>query len=117
MLWARLCSYRPRFTRQHRVGPYILDLACRGPKVGVELDGSQHLERAAYDRTRTVFLERLGWRVLRFWNGDVLAHPDGVAEAILLEVAARLPPTHPQPLPVSREGRPRRPRSRKTPPP
>jgi very-short-patch-repair endonuclease len=91
------------------VGSFIIDLACRSAKLAVELDGSQHLERAAYDRTRTEFLENLGWRVIRVWNSEVADDPDGVAEAILQAVEERLV-THPRPLPVSREGRSRRPR-------
>ena len=59
------------------------------------------------DMTRTAFLESLGWRVIRFWNSDVIENPDGVAEAILASVADKLGPTHPQPLP-SREGSRRR---------
>jgi very-short-patch-repair endonuclease len=113
-LWRILGAYRPRFTRQHVVGPYILDLACREVKLAVEIDGSQHL-RDARDRDRTRFLEGLGWKVVRYWNSEVAENPDGVAGAILGEVRARLGPTHPQPLPVSREGRKRRPISRLAP--
>jgi len=103
-LWRILSRCRPRFTRQHVVGPYILDLACRGVKPAVEIDGSQHVE-GGRDQARTRFLETLGWKVIRFWNSEVIENPDGVAEAILAEVSACLDPTHPRPLPVSREGR------------
>lgn len=103
-IWRLICHHRPRFTRQHVVGPYILDIACRKAKLAVEFDGSQHAERAARDAERTAYLESLGWRVLRFWNSDVDENAEGVAEAILLEVAATLGSTHPQPLPVFREG-------------
>ncbi|WP_242187392.1 DUF559 domain-containing protein [Sphingomonas sp. CARO-RG-8B-R24-01] len=107
LIWLRLRSYRPRFTRQLVVGHAILDLACRSVRLAVELDGSQHIE-SARDAERTEFLERIGWSVLRFWNSDVVANPDGVAEAILIAVADRLGATHPQPLP-SREGRKKKP--------
>jgi BirA family biotin operon repressor/biotin-[acetyl-CoA-carboxylase] ligase len=103
-VWRLIRHHRPRFTRQHVVGNYILDIACREAKLAVELDGSQHLDDKADDEKRTVFLESLGWRVIRFWNSEVTENPDGVAEAIILEVAARLQRTHPQPLPVFREG-------------
>lgn len=103
LIWLRLRSYRPRFTRQLIVGRYILDLACRSARLAVEFDGSQHIESVP-DAERTVFLKSIGWSVLRFWNSDVLSNPDGVAEAILIAVADRLGPTHPHPLP-SREGR------------
>jgi BirA family biotin operon repressor/biotin-[acetyl-CoA-carboxylase] ligase len=99
-----LSPYRPRFTRQHPVGNYILDLACRSVKLAIEIDGSQHIENVG-DAERTAFLERLGWKVIRFWNSEVAENPEGVAERIIEEVAARLQPTHPQPLPVPREGR------------
>ena len=102
-VWLRIRAYRPRFTRQLVVGSYIVDIACREAKLAIELDGSQHVE-SAYDEARTAFLKNAGWTVLRFWNSDVIANPDGVAEAILAEVGSRLGPTHPQPLP-SREGR------------
>jgi len=110
-LWHILSRYRPRFTRQLVVGPYIIDLACRQARLAIELDGSQHLDALAYDAGRTAYLEKQGWRVLRFWNGEVLANAEGVVEAILSEAAECLGGTHPRPLP-SREGRERRPRSR-----
>ena len=110
-IWARICTYRPRFTRQLRIGGYIVDLACRTAKVGVEFDGSQHHDQIKYDTSRTAFLEALGWHVVRVWNSDVLANPDGAAQHILETVAQRIA-THPRPLP-SREGRTRHPRARK----
>lgn len=103
-LWRLIRHHRPRFTRQHVVGNYIIDFACREAKLAVELDGSQHLERSVEDQERTAFLESLGWRVLGFWNSEVSGNPEGVAEAILFEVTAELQPTHPQPLPACREG-------------
>lgn len=98
-IWHRIRHHRPRFTRQLPVGPYIIDLACRSLRVAVELDGSQHVDSADYDAARTGFLTALGWTVLRFWNSDVRANPDGVAEAIMAAVANNNGPTHPQPLP------------------
>ena len=69
MLWLRLRQYRPRFTRQLVIGPYIIDLACRQARVAVELDGGQHAERTVdYDRRRTAFLEDQGWLVVRLWT-------------------------------------------------
>ncbi len=107
LLWLRLRQYRPRFTRQLVVGPYIIDLACREARLAIEVDGSQHAEAtSAYDAKRTDHLERLGWHVVRLWNNDVETNPDGAAEFILLKCAEILG-THPQPLP-SREGSKRR---------
>nr|WP_206364781.1 DUF559 domain-containing protein [Sphingomonas populi] len=96
-LWSRLRHLRPRFTRQLPIGSYIIDFACRAIKLAVELDGSQHLDAVAYDDTRTLFLESLGWRVLRYWNSDVRDNADGVAEAIMAAVASTIGPTHPNP--------------------
>ena len=111
LLWLRLRQYRPRFTRQLVIGSYIVDLACREAKLAVELDGGQHAEAtASYDKRRTNYLEAQGWTVLRLWNNDVEANPDGAAEFVLGQCAQRLGgATHPQPLPC-REGRKRRPR-------
>ncbi len=103
LIWLRVHGHRPRFTRQLPVGRYIIDLACRSVKLGVEFDGSQHVDSLS-DEARTQWLEGLGWRVIRFWNNDVVANPDGVAEVILAAVAQCGGPTHPRPLP-SREGR------------
>ena len=114
LLWLRLRLYRPRFTRQLVIDPYIVDLACREAKLAIELDGGQHVEAVDYDTRRTRFLEAEGWAVLRLWNNEVLENPDTAAEFILHRCAERLEGTHPQPLP-SREGRKRRPRVPKTP--
>lgn len=73
------------FRRQHPIGSYIADFACTKQKLIVELDGGQHNEHtaAAYDNIRTTALEKLGYRVLRFWNNDVLENIEGVCETIL----------------------------------
>ncbi|HEU4499854.1 MAG TPA: DUF559 domain-containing protein [Sphingomicrobium sp.] len=98
LLWLRLRQYRPRFTRQLVVGPYILDLACRQARLAIELDGSQHAATLYYDERRTAFLEQEGWIVLRFWNNAVEENPDAVAQLILSTCARRLSgATHPQP--------------------
>src|SRR5687768_7854900 len=81
-LWRLLSRYRPKFTRQLVVGPYIADLACREARLVVELDGSQHIG-SENDARRTRFLEQEGWTVIRFWNSEVRDNPEGVAEAIL----------------------------------
>lgn len=95
LIWRRVCHVRPRFTRQLVIGRYIVDLACRKARLTVEFDGSQHIDSPG-DAARTAFLETLGWRVLRFWNSDVVGNPDGVAETILAAVgkprAGSLPP-------------------------
>ena len=112
LLWLRLRQYRPRFTRQLAIEPFIVDLACRQAKLAIELDGGQHADAVDYDNKRTRFLESQGWAVVRLWNNEVEANPDGAAEFVLMKCSERLGgATHPQPLP-SREGRIRRPRLR-----
>jgi very-short-patch-repair endonuclease len=76
----RLAGYR--FRRQYPIGPYIVDFACTRHMLIVEADGGQHAESAA-DDARTEWLREQGWRVIRFWNNDVLANREGVVERIL----------------------------------
>jgi very-short-patch-repair endonuclease len=108
-VWRRISRYRPAFTRQLVVAPFIIDLVCRQVKLGVEFDGSQHIEAVEADERRSAFLRSEGWTIIRFWNSDVLIDPDGVTESILTKLAECLGDTHPLPLP-SREGRKRTPR-------
>jgi|SRR5579884_2001204 len=83
-LWRGLRSKLPRYKwrRQMPIGPYFADFACFSEKLVIELDGSQHASAATYDDVRTRFIEARGFRVLRFWNGDVLSNTDGVLETI-----------------------------------
>ena len=99
---------RPKFTRQLPIGPYTADFACRQARLVVELDGSQHVD-SDRDVRRDGFLADEGWTVLRVWNSELDANPDGVFDAIVQRAAECLGGTHPQPLP-SREGRKRQPR-------
>ena len=71
-----------KFRRQVPIGRYFADFACLEARLIVELDGDQHAEQVEYDAARTEALEAAGWMVLRFWNGKVLANPEGVAMAI-----------------------------------
>lgn len=73
-----------KFVRQLQIGHYVADLACRTARLAIELDGGQH--DPARDAARTEIIERYGYRVLRFWNNDVLANTDGVLEAIRQEL-------------------------------
>jgi very-short-patch-repair endonuclease len=63
-------------------GPYAADFLCFSAKLVIEVDGGQHAEAAAYDAARTRFIESEGYRVLRFWNNDVLENTDGVIAMI-----------------------------------
>ena len=71
-----------KFRRQVPVGPYIVDFLCVGAKLIVEADGSQHAE-SLRDKARDAYLESQGWKVLRFWNNEVLQNREGVLETIL----------------------------------
>jgi very-short-patch-repair endonuclease len=71
-----------KFRRQVPVGPYIADFACVARRLVVELDGGQHAE-SARDERRDAFLAAQGWRVIRFWNSDVVENRSGVLERLL----------------------------------
>ena len=84
-LWAYLRLMREdgvRFRRQHAIGTYITDFCEPHKKLIVELDGSQHLEQEDYDSERTKYLELQGYKVIRFWNNDVMNNIEGVILAI-----------------------------------
>jgi very-short-patch-repair endonuclease len=87
-LWRELRSRqldRIKFRRQVPVGPYIADFACLEAALIVELDGSQHAE-SRRDAIRDAELKRRGFRILRFWNDDVLKDIDGVCDTIIAYV-------------------------------
>jgi very-short-patch-repair endonuclease len=72
------------FRRQVPIGPYIADFACMAARLLVEIDGSQHAEdrKKVHDEARARWLEKEGYRVLRFWNNDITKNIDGVMEAV-----------------------------------
>lgn len=84
-LWTHLRAHRVgdiHFRRQHAIGSYIVDFAAPRKKLIIELDGSQHLEQEEYDIERTAFLNSQGYKVLRFWNNDVMNNIEGVLSVI-----------------------------------
>ena len=84
-LWARLRSHRMKdvhFRNQHAIGNYVVDFCAPQRKLIIELDGSQHLEQEEYDTERTAFLKTRGYRVIRFWNNEVLDNIEGVLNVI-----------------------------------
>ena len=84
-LWLHLRAWRLRgckFRRQQPLGRYIVDFVCFEHRLVIEVDGSQHLEQAGHDVARTMWLAENGFRVLRFWNDDVLARTDVVLQEI-----------------------------------
>src|SRR4026209_2937745 len=71
------------FRRQHAIGNYIPDFCSPKSRLIIELDGSQHLEQEEYDKERTKYLESQGYKVIRFWNNDVMNNIEGVILAIV----------------------------------
>ena len=97
-LWARLRTRQLcglKFRRQHPIGPYVADFCCVERGLVVELDGGQHATQAEADQRRSTYLEQRGYRVLRFWDNEVLVSPDAVLEQIVWV----LNNPHPGPLP------------------
>ncbi len=88
-LWAHLRSRQlegAKFTRQFPIRGFVVDFACRSLGLAVELDGGQHSDSAT-DGARTQMIEAHGYRVIRFWNNDVMNNTDGVLTAIAEEIA------------------------------
>jgi very-short-patch-repair endonuclease len=84
-LWAYLRLKRThamRFRRQHAIGRYVVDFCSPEAKLIIEVDGSQHIRQEEQDAQRTAYLESQGYRVLRFWNTDVMNDIEGVARQI-----------------------------------
>ena len=81
-----------KFRRQAPIGHYIVDFVCFENRLVIEVDGGHHAESADYDAMRTAWLESEGFRVMRFWNDQVLRETDAVQEAIFLAVQPPLPP-------------------------
>jgi len=71
-----------RFNRQVPIGPFICDFVSRGMKLVIEVDGGQHGWRTEEDEKRTKYIEAQGFRVIRFWNNDVIENLDGVVREI-----------------------------------
>ena len=95
-LWARLRNRRlgdVKFRRQHAVDPYSVDFFCSAAPVVIELGGGQHANALERDALRDAFFCANGYRVLRFWNNDVLSTCDGV----LQRVAEAVRDPHPDP--------------------
>ncbi|MBS0534449.1 MAG: endonuclease domain-containing protein [Proteobacteria bacterium] len=94
-LWNRLRARAVaghKFVRQEPIGPYYVDFLCREKRLVVEVDGSQHIENQK-DLIRDNWLTSRNYRVLRFWNSDVLKNTEGVLEAIYAALADA--PPHP----------------------
>lgn len=89
-----------KFRRQHPIGNYIADFVCIEAGLIIEADGGQHAEQQAYDAEGTLHLEQAGYRVLRFWNNQIL---ESFAD-VLTAIHNALNHPHPAPLPHAGEG-------------
>ena len=106
-LWSRLRDRQvgnAKFRRQHPIGLFIVDFCCVEKALILELDGGHHPEQQTADEHRTKVLEQYGYRVLRFWDNDVLGNQDGVLE----KISEALQSPHPSPLPLRGRGKKRR---------
>jgi very-short-patch-repair endonuclease len=95
-LWRMLRSRQTegyRFRRHVPIGGFIADFVCHAARLIVEIDGGQHDLISEEETTRTRFLESEGYRVLRFWNNEVLENPEGV-RSVIAENLHRVTPTH-----------------------
>ncbi|MCY1281768.1 hypothetical protein D9M68_787550 [compost metagenome] len=84
-LWYHLRGHRflgLKFKRQKPMGRYIVDFICMEHRLVIELDGGQHQEQVARDTERDRYFIEQGYRVLRFWNHEVLGEMDSVLEVI-----------------------------------
>ncbi len=100
MVWQRLRNRELdglKFRRQHVIGRFIVDFVCIEKKLIIELDGGQHAITQD-DAKRTEYLNMKGYKVIRFWDHDILQNGESVLKTIL----AHLAPPHPDPLPRSR---------------
>jgi very-short-patch-repair endonuclease len=90
-LWRALREKLPaaKFRRQVPIGSYFADFVSHSARLMIEVDGGQHAERAEQDAARTRYFESQGYRVLRFWNHDVLENTNGVLETISLSLRER----------------------------
>ena len=94
-VWQILRSHKMngyRFRRQVPIGRYIADFVCHEARLIVEIDGGQHDRSSPQEAERSGFMQNEGYRILRFWNTEVLANLDGVHEAIVEELR-RITPT------------------------
>ncbi|MFZ3091386.1 MAG: endonuclease domain-containing protein [Nitrospirota bacterium] len=104
LLWRYLRSKQlegMKFRRQQPIGRYVVDFVCFEKKIIIEVDGGQHSVETEKDKERDEWFKSQGFKVLRFWNNEVLANTQGVLEVIRTNCLTH-PPLNPLP---SREGR------------
>ncbi|MES2095748.1 MAG: DUF559 domain-containing protein [Pseudomonadota bacterium] len=84
-LWGCLSARKVagvRFNTQFPIGPYVGDFVSRGAKLVIEVDGGDHGLKERADAARSRYMEARGYRVIRFWNNDVMGNMDGVVVQI-----------------------------------
>jgi very-short-patch-repair endonuclease len=94
LLWKHLRAHRlleQKFRRQHPIGPYIVDFVHLGARLIIECDGGQHNESAT-DSQRDAWLREQGFKILRFWNHDILNN----TESVLTKILTTLDPLSPR---------------------
>ena len=99
LLWKHLRAHRfagEKFRRQEPIGPFIVDFVSHGSRLIIELDGGQHTTQVAYDEERSRWLNGRGYRVIRFWNNQVLTETQPVLESIALALGRPLSLTLPR---------------------
>jgi very-short-patch-repair endonuclease len=104
-IWQILRSHQMKgrkFRRQVPIGRWIADFVCHEARLIVEIDGGQHDRSSPQEAERSGFLQNQGYRVLRFWNNEVLANLEGVHATIADELGRSSPP--PKPSPIKGEG-------------
>jgi very-short-patch-repair endonuclease len=91
-LWIYLRTLREQgihFRRQHAIGPYVTDFCAPSKRVVIELDGSQHQDQKEHNEERTTYLNSLGYKVIRFWNAQVMNDIQGVIRTIEKELEGK----------------------------
>jgi very-short-patch-repair endonuclease len=109
-LWRHLRAHRlngEKFRRQQPIGPYVVDFVHFGARLIVEADGGQH-DGARHDERRDAWLRAQGFRVMRFWNNEIMSNLDGVLATVMMAVGESSPlsasPLSPGPSPARGEG-------------
>ncbi len=97
-----------KFRRQYPLGNYIVDFVCLEAALILEVDGGQHADNSASDDIRTQWLEGKGFRVMRFWNNDVLKNIEEVKLAVWNYLSKFQPPSQPSPCQGEGEGQRRK---------
>ena len=92
-----------KFRRQHPIGTFVVDFVCLEKELVIEVDGGQHAKQLEPDVKRSDYLKEKGYRILRFWNNEVLQESESVLSVILSSLNEG--PPHPGPLPQKRRER------------